>query len=335
MEELADLLEKIDQIKAESSEDLDDLRSLEDCEEVRVKYLGRNGKIPNLFQQLGKLPDEHRADAGKKINKLKSSLNEQINKKTSRLEREKQEKQLKEESLDVTLPGRRRGRGKLHILTQVQDQLIEIFKRMGFSRAVGPEVETDYYNFEALNIPELHPARDEWDSLYLDDGILLRTHTSPVQIRVMEHNRPPVKIICPGKCFRRDTPDSTHYPVFFQVELLWVDRELSFANLKYVIKTFIEEFFGPDFEMRFRADFFPFTEPSAEVDIKPPEGEEWLEIMGSGMVDPNVMEAVNYDPEVYQGFALGLGVDRMAMLKYGIDDIRLFYRNDLRFLRQF
>lgn len=335
MENYQDLLERLDEIKEGSAEALQGLQTLDDCEQVRVEYLGRNGKIPGLFRRLGDLSDEYRAEAGKKINQLKSSLDERIVERKRELEEEKQKKQLEKEALDVTLPGRRRGTGELHILTQVQDELVEIFKRMGFSRATGPEVETDYYNFEALNIPELHPARDEWDSLYIDDGILLRTHTSPVQIRVMENQRPPVKIICPGKCFRRDTPDATHYPVFFQVELLWIDRELSFANLKYVIKTFVEEFFGPDFEMRFRADYFPFTEPSAEVDIRPPDGEEWLEIMGSGMVDPNVLEAVDYDPEKYQGFALGLGVDRMAMLKYGIDDIRLFYRNDLRFLRQF
>jgi len=335
MAKLKELLGEIEQIKQDSYKELENLDSLDDCEQVRIKYLGRKGKIPDLFNELGKLPDEDKAKAGKRINQLKSTLDERINEKKNQLQQLEQEKQLEKESLDVTLPGRRRRTGKLHILTQVLDELIDIFKRMGFSQALGPEIETDYYNFEALNIPELHPARDEWDSLYIDEGTLLRTHTSPVQIRVMENNDPPVKIICPGKCFRRDTPDATHYPVFFQVELLWVDEDLSFANLKYVTKTFIEKFFGPKFKMRFRADYFPFTEPSAEVDIMRPDGHEWLEILGSGMVDPNVLEAVNYDPEVYQGFALGLGVDRMAMLKYGIDDIRLFYRNDLRFLRQF
>jgi len=335
MVQLTDLLDEINEIRQESSEKLKGIESLEDCEQVRIEFLGRNGRIPDLFGKLSQLPDKDKAEAGKQINQLKSSLDKRISEHREELRKQKQQEKLEQEAVDVTLPGRRRHTGRLHILSQVLDELTTIFKRMGFSQAFGPEIETDYYNFEALNIPELHPARDEWDSLYIDDDTLLRTHTSPVQIRVMESTEPPVKIICPGKCFRRDTPDATHYPVFFQVELLWVDLNLSFANLKYVIKTFVEEFFGPEFKMRFRADYFPFTEPSAEVDIMRPDGDEWLEIMGSGMVDPNVLAAVNYDPEVYQGFALGLGVDRMAMLKYGIDDIRLFYRNDLRFLRQF
>ncbi|MCF7875857.1 phenylalanine--tRNA ligase subunit alpha [Candidatus Bipolaricaulota bacterium] len=335
MSQLDDLLEQIEDLEQESREKLEEIESLQECEELRVKYLGRNGEIQELFGQLGQLPDEARAKAGKGINQLKSSLEKKIEEKQEKFEQLQKEKQLEEESIDVTMPGRRRGIGKRHVITQVQDDLTDIFKRMGFSLALGPEVESDYYNFEALNIPELHPARDEWDSLYVDEENLLRTHTSPVQIREMEKGEPPVKIICPGKCYRRDTPDATHYPVFHQVELLWVDEELTFANLKYLIRSFVEEFFGPEFSMRFRADYFPFTEPSAEVDIMPPNGEDWLEIMGSGMVDPSVLKAVDYDPENYQGFALGLGVERMAMLKYGIDDIRLFYRNDLRFLDQF
>jgi len=335
MSELDELLDKVDNLKEESKNSLEEAESLQECEELRVKYLGRNGEVQALFDELGNLPDEDKAEAGKGINKLKSHLQAEIEAKKEKFNRREKEERLEEERVDVTLPGRKRGLGKRHVITQVSDELTNIFKRMGFSLALGPEVETDYYNFEALNIPELHPARDEWDSLYIDDENLLRTHTSPVQIREMEEQTPPVKIICPGKCYRRDTPDATHYPVFHQVELLWVDEELTFANLKYVIRSFVEEFFGPDFSMRFRADYFPFTEPSAEVDVMRPDGDDWLEIMGSGMVDPNVLEAVEYDPETYQGFALGLGVERMAMLKYGIDDIRLFYRNDLRFLDQF
>lgn len=335
MSDLEELLEKTEKIEQKSRSELKKIEFLQDCEDLRIKYLGRNGQVQDLFAKLGKLPDESKAKAGKAINQLKSSLEEEIEAKKGKFKRKQKEKQLEEEGIDVTLPGRRRGVGKRHVLTQVRDELTTIFQRMGFSLALGPEIESDYYNFEALNIPELHPARDEWDSLYVDDNHLLRTHTSPVQIREMEKQDPPIKIICPGKCYRRDTPDATHYPVFYQVELLWVDEELTFANLKYVIRSFIEEFFGSEFSMRFRADYFPFTEPSAEVDIQPPDGDDWLEIMGSGMVDPSVLKAVNYDPETYQGFALGLGVDRMAMLKYGIDDIRHFYRNDLRFLKQF
>ncbi len=335
MAELDNLLDKIREIRESSEERLEKVESLQECEELRVKYLGRNGQVAGLFGELGELPDEAKAEAGKAINQLKSSLQEEIEGKKEKFKQREKERRLKEEGIDVTLPGRRRGIGKKHVISQVSDELAGIFKRMGFSLALGPEVETDYYNFEALNMPELHPARDEWDSLYVDSDNLLRTHTSPVQIREMEEQEPPVKIICPGKCYRRDTPDATHYPVFHQVELLWVDENLTLANLKYVTRSFVEEFFGPEFSMRFRADYFPFTEPSAEVDVRPPHGGEWMEIMGSGMVDPNVLEAVNYDPQAYQGFALGLGVERMAMLRYGIDDIRLFYRNDLRFLDQF
>ncbi|MFW6104897.1 MAG: phenylalanine--tRNA ligase subunit alpha [Candidatus Bipolaricaulota bacterium] len=335
MTDLDKLLGAVQTLRDESRKELEEVESFQECEELRVKYLGRNGKIQELFGNLGELPDQHRAQAGKEINQLKSFLEEELEEKKERFKRLEKEKQLEKERIDVTLPGRRRGVGKKHVITQVNDELTTVFKRMGFSLALGPEIESDYYNFEALNMPELHPARDEWDSLYVDDDHLLRTHTSPVQIREMENQDPPVKIICPGKCYRRDTPDATHYPVFHQVELLWVDEDLTFANLKYIIRTFVEEFFGPKFSMRFRADYFPFTEPSAEVDIKPPDGDDWLEIMGSGMVDPNVLEAVDYDPETYQGFALGLGVERMAMLKYGINDIRHFYRNDLRFLDQF
>ncbi|MFW6190689.1 MAG: phenylalanine--tRNA ligase subunit alpha [Candidatus Bipolaricaulota bacterium] len=335
MSALEELKDKTEEIERGSREDLKGVESLQECEEFRVNYLGRNGKVQELFSKLADLPDEDKAEAGKEINKLKSSLEQKVEEKKEKFEQLQQEEQLEEERIDVTLPGRRRGVGKRHVLTQVSDELTSIFQRMGFSLALGPEIETDYYNFEALNIPEMHPARDEWDSLYVDDEHLLRTHTSPVQIREMEKGEPPVKIICPGKCYRRDTPDATHYPVFHQVELLWVDEELTFANLKYVIRTFVEEFFGSEFSMRFRADYFPFTEPSAEVDVKAPDGEDWLEIMGSGMVDPDVLKAVDYEPEEFQGFALGLGVERMAMLKYGIDDIRHFYRNDLRFLEQF
>lgn len=232
--------------------------------------------------------------------------------------------------------------GRLHPLTQVRLEIEDIFLRLGFDVATGPEVETDYYNFEALNIPADHPAREDWDSFYVDEGLLLRPHTSPVQVRVMKERRPPVRIICPGRCYRRDNPDATHAQVFHQVELLWVDKGLSMAHLKWVIGEFVAAFFGPEYEMRFAADFFPFTEPSAQVHIRRrgsgvATGHHggWLEIMGAGMVDPVVLAEVDYDPEQYTGFAFGLGVERMAMLRWGIEDIRLFLQNDPRFLRQF
>jgi phenylalanyl-tRNA synthetase alpha chain len=217
----------------------------------------------------------------------------------------------------------------------VRREIEEIFMRLGFDVASGPEIETEYYNFEALNIGPDHPARDEWDSFYLGEGVLLRTHTSPVQIRVMKERKPPVRIICPGRCFRRDNPDATHSPVFHQVELLWVEKGLTFAHLKWVIAEFVRKFFGPGYEMRFSADYFPFTEPSAQVHIRKKGTGRWLEIMGAGMVHPRVLEEVGYDPEEVTGFAFGLGIERMAMLRFGIEDIRLFWTNDLRFLSQF
>lgn len=335
MVQLQELQNRITKLKNQAEEELSSLESLEDCEQTRIKYLGRNGKIPSLFEELGELADEEKAPAGKAINELKSFIEDRLSTKKEKLEEQRRLQQLQEEGLDVTLPGRRHRLGRKHVLTQVSEEIQDTFKKMGFAKAVGPEVETDYHNFEALNMPPLHPARDEWDSFYLEENTLLRTHTSPVQIRVMENNDPPVKIICPGKCYRRDTPDATHFPVFHQIEMLWVDSDLTLANLKYIIDSFVDDFFGEDYKMRFAADYFPFTEPSAQVHIKPPGKEEWLEIMGAGMVDPFVLRAVDYDPEYHQGFAFGLGVERIAMLKYDIEDIRDFYRNDLRFLRQF
>lgn len=335
MTELSQILDRVEKLERDATEDLNQVDSLDDYQEVRVNYLGRNGAISELFNQLEELPDQGKASAGKAINSLKNQLSDQLEEIERDLKRQQAQSKFEEQSLDVTMPGRKRKLGTKHVLTQINDEIVNIFHRMGFATALGPEVETDYYNFEALNMPKFHPARDEWDSFYLDEDNLLRTHTSPVQIRVMENQQPPVKIICPGKCYRRDTPDSTHYPVFHQVELLWVDEELTLANLKYVIKTFVEGFFGPDFKWRFAADYFPFTEPSAQVHIQRPDEDQWLEIMGAGMVDPHVLDAVNYDTETHQGFALGLGVERMAMLKYGVEDIRSFYRNDVRFLNQF
>ena len=303
-------------------------------EAARVRFLGRKGELTRLLSALKELPPEERAQAGRVLNALKGEIARALEEKAREVERAERARRLAAERYDLTLPGRWRPLGHLHPLTQVRLEIEDIFMRMGFDVASGPEVEDDYHNFEALNIPEDHPARDEWDSFYIDDTHLLRTHTSPVQIRVMKSKKPPVRIICPGRCYRRDTPDATHSPVFHQVELLWVERGLTMAHLKWIIEEFVRRFFGPGYQMRFSADFFPFTEPSAQVHIRR-EGGPWLEIMGAGMVDPAVLTEVGYDPEEVTGFAFGLGIERMAMLRWGIEDIRLFYQNDIRFLSQF
>ncbi|MGB9756905.1 MAG: phenylalanine--tRNA ligase subunit alpha [Candidatus Bipolaricaulaceae bacterium] len=312
-----------------------DLQSLEELEAVRVQILGRKGSLTRLFSGLRELPPAERAEAGRILNALKERIEAALAEKKEALAQRAGLEKLARERYDLSLPGKWRPLGKLHPLTQVRLEIEEIFLRLGFDVATGPEIESEYYNFEALNIGPDHPARDEWDSFYLGEGVLLRTHTSPVQIRVMKERRPPVRIICPGRCFRRDNPDATHSPVFHQVELLWVEKGLTFAHLKWVIGEFVRAFFGPGYEMRFSADFFPFTEPSAQVHIRKKGTEKWLEIMGAGMVHPRVLEEVGYDPEEVSGFAFGLGIERMAMLRYGIEDIRLFWQNDLRFLSQF
>jgi len=324
---------------AEVSRDLDQrLSSLADpagLEAFRVEFLGRKGRIAQLFKMIGEIGPEERAEAGSLLNDLKRRATEAVSARERELTEALLAERLASESVDVTLPGVYHKLGHLHPLTIVQREIESIFMRMGFDVAAGPEIETEYYNFEALNIPPDHPARDEWDTFYIDDTHLLRPHTSPVQIRVMKGTSPPVRVICPGRCYRRDAQDATHSPVFHQIELLWVEEGLSLANLKYVLEAFTKEFFGEGYEMRFSGDFFPFTEPSVQVHIKAPGAGDWLEIMGAGMVDPAVLTEVGYDPEEVTGFAFGLGIERMAMLRYGIDDIRTFLINDLRFLRQF
>ena len=317
------------------------MKSLSDLEKFRIAYLGKKGLLTSLMKSLGRLSPEERPEAGQAVNRLKSEL-------TKRFE-EVREKILaqKEESLallDVTLPGREPLRGHLHPITQVSLEICNIFRRMGFKVVEGPEVELDYYNFEALNIPPDHPARDMQDTFYVSEKVLLRTHTSPMEVRVMESQSPPVRIISPGKVYRRDS-DVTHTPMFHQVEGLLVDKGVTFGDLKGTLTSFVHQMFGRDTALRFRPSFFPFTEPSAEVDIRcvicrgkgcrTCKNTGWLEILGSGMNDPAIYAFVGYDPEVYSGFAFGMGVERVAMLKYGIDDIQLFYRNDIRFLRQF
>ena len=335
MIELTDLRERISHVKDDLSRQVPALKDLDSLEAFRIEFLGRKGKIADLFKLMGQIAPSDKAAAGKLLNGLKQEANAIFASRKEELSNATLDEQIARERIDLTLPGVYHPLGHKHLLTQVQQEIESIFLRMGFDVAAGPEIEDEYHNFEALNIPVDHPARDDWDTFYIDDTTLLRPHTSPVQIRVMEQTDPPVRIICPGRCYRRDTQDATHSPVFHQVELLWVEEGLSLANLKYVLEAFIHEFFGEGYEMRLSGDFFPFTEPSVQVHMRAPGAQDWLEIMGAGMVDPTVLTNVGYNPEKVTGFAFGLGIERMAMLRYGIDDIRLFFGNDLRFITQF
>jgi phenylalanyl-tRNA synthetase alpha chain len=303
-------------------------------EQVKARYLGKSGVLTELLKSLGKLPAKQRPAEGQRINQAKETLEAALQERRNALNARKLETQLAQNVLDVTLPGRGLGVGGLHPVTRTLERMETLFKSMGFMIAEGPEIETDYYNFTALNQPENHPARSMHDTFYLEDGKhLLRTHTSPIQIRYMEKHKPPLKIIAPGRVYRVDL-DATHSPMFHQIEGLWVDEQVSFADLKGVVSEFLLRFFErEDLKVRFRPSFFPFTEPSAEVDMS--FGEGWLEVGGCGMVHPNVFKYVNIDSEKYQGFAFGLGPDRLAMLRYGVKDLRLFFENDLRFLKQF
>ncbi len=312
-----------------------------ELETFRVEYLGRKGRFAGLMRLLGQAPPEQRPQLGKLANEVKAAVEELFN---ARQEALAESSPASAPADDLTLPGRRHPAGQLHPVTQVMDEVCTIFVGMGFAVAEGPDVETDFYNFEALNIPPHHPARAMHDTFYVDEGRLLRTHTSPMQIRAMEQARPPLRMIAPGKVYRCDS-DITHTPMFHQVEGFLVDRKVSFADLKGVLSVFIARMFDAATPIRFRPSFFPFTEPSAEVDIgcvicggqgcRVCKQTGWLEILGAGMIDPAVFAKVGYDPEEYSGFAFGLGIERIAMLRYGITDIRLFYENDLRFLAQF
>ena len=320
---------------------LDDEKSLFD---VRTRVLGRKGELTGFLRGLKDLPPKTRAEIGQLANLIKSELEQKFDEKQATIREKAEERKIGSEFLDVTLPGRRSIPGRTHILNRVTDELIQVFNGLGFQLAEGPEVELDYYNFEALNIPRDHPARDMQDTFYLSDNVVLRTHTSPVQIRTMELQKPPLRVICPGKVYRRDA-DITHSPMFMQIEGLWVDQGISLSDLKGVLTAFVQEYFGEKLGLRFRPSFFPFTEPSAEVDIqcvicggegcRTCSSTGWLEILGAGMVDPALYRFVDYDPEIYSGFAFGMGIERVAMLKYGIPDIRAFYENDVRFLNQF
>ena len=306
-----------------------DLRALESS---YTDLLGKNGEINLLLKSLGKLPEEKRKKTGKALNELKSSLEAIFQSRRSHLKEKIFSEELKRDSLDVTLPGRTREFGTLHPVTTTIIEISNFFVSMGFDIRSGPEAESEYYNFEALNIPEDHPAKDMHDTFYLDNGVLLRTHTSPVQIRTMEKQDPPIRIISPGRVYRKDS-DLTHTPMFHMIEGLVLEENASFSVLKGMLKDFINDFFGNQTELRFRPSYFPFTEPSAEVDIKWKKG--WLEILGCGMVHPNVLEMSGINSKKYSGFAFGLGPERMAMLKYNIPDLRSFFENDLRFLKQF
>ena len=329
------------EIERKALQELAGVKDLPGLEKFRVAYLAKKGVLTSLMKRLGELSPAERPEAGQLLNKLKGTLTERFEKARERiLSRTVEDASF----LDVTLPGREPARGHLHPLTQVLKEICQIFGKMGFRVVKGPNVELDYYNFEALNIPRDHPARDMQDTFYVSENVVLRTHTSPMQVRTMEKQAPPVSVIAPGKVYRRDS-DVSHTPMFHQVEGLLVDKGVTLGDLKGTLTTFVHQMFGRDTSLRFRPSFFPFTEPSAEVDIRcvickgkgcrTCKNTGWLEILGSGMVDPEVYRFVHYDPEIYSGFAFGLGIERVAMLKYGIDDIQLFYRNDMRFLRQF
>jgi phenylalanyl-tRNA synthetase alpha chain len=335
-------LEKaIEQIQQEALKELESAGDAESVKTISIKYLGRKGAVTQFLRNISSLPSEIRPEAGKKANETKKNLDALFKKALIQLETSTRDTGSR---IDVSLPGRVTPRGSLHPITQINQKICDIFTRLGFDVAEGPEVETDYYNFEALNIPQNHPARDMQDTFYISNSIVLRTHTSPTQPRVMEKQRPPVRIIAPGKVYRCDS-DLTHTPMFHQVEGLLVDKNISFGDLKGVLTTFVHQMFDPETSLRFRPSYFPFTEPSAEVDIRCVicrgtgcrvcSSTGWLEVLGSGMVHPAVFENVGYDTTRYSGFAFGMGVERIAMLKYGIDDIRKYFENDLKFLRQF
>lgn len=312
--------------------------NLQALDHIRVEYLGKKGVITQQAKTLGKLSAEERPAAGQKINEAKGQVEQAINARRADLEQVALEAKLADESIDVTLPGRGQDLGGLHPVTRTLQRIEDIFAHAGYSVEQGPEIEDDYHNFEALNIPGHHPARAMHDTFYFNPGTLLRTHTSPVQIRTMEAGKPPFRMICPGRVYRCDS-DMTHTPMFHQVEGLLVEKNVSFADLKSTVEEFLRVFFERDLKVRFRPSYFPFTEPSAEVDIEwgqEPDGSiKWLEVMGCGMVHPKVFEHCGIDAEEYRGFAFGLGVERLAMLRYGVKDLRMFFENDLRFLRQF
>ncbi|MGH7886088.1 MAG: phenylalanine--tRNA ligase subunit alpha [Thermodesulfobacteriota bacterium] len=337
----------IGKLKEAKEKIVDDLKEINDenmLQQLKARYVGKKGVITDILKSMRDLAHDERREIGQKVNETKDFIEKLLDNKLYEIRNAAKEKSLLEDTTDFTLPGRGMPVGAKHPITQVMEEIIYNFERMGFEVAEGPEIEMDYYNFEALNFPKDHPARDMQDTFYISDDIVLRTHTSPVQVRVMQNQLPPVKIIVPGKVYRCDS-DISHTPMFHQIEGLLVDKNITFGNLKSIIIQFVRLTFGEDTNIRFRPSFFPFTEPSAEVDIECElcsgkgcrvcKDTGWLEVLGCGMVDPEVFKGVGYDTEIYSGFAFGMGVERITMLKYGINDIRLFFENDIRFLRQF
>jgi phenylalanyl-tRNA synthetase alpha chain len=323
----------INQIKKQALSELEKIRNPLELEVFRVKYLGRKGELTAILRSLKDLPLEERKKIGENANKFRQELIGAIEEKCKKIENCKLK--IENYKLDITAPGIKLPQGHLHPITKVLRQVEEIFGSMGFKVVEGPDIETEYYNFDVLNIPAEHPARDVWDTFWLKNGLLLRTHTSPMQARYMEKNNPPLRIIVPGRVFRYEATDASHSHTFYQIEGLMVDKEISVANFKAVIEEFLKRLFSKDIKIRLRPSYFPFTEPSFEVDVKGGKFKNWLEIMGAGMVHPNVFKAAGYNPADWQGFAFGMGLDRLSMIKYGISDIRLFYSGDLRFLKQF
>jgi phenylalanyl-tRNA synthetase alpha chain len=328
-----DIQSQLQELQTEASRAIASTTTLGELEQLRINYLGKKGELSQILRGMGKLSAEERPKVGALANDVKDILQNGLDQKLQELQLAEIAEKLANETLDVTMSGVSRPSGKIHPLNSTIDKVLDIFVGLGYTIAEGPQIETDYYNFEALNTPPDHPARDMQDTFYLPDGNLLRTHTSSVQIRYMEQHEPPIRIVAPGRVYRRDTVDATHSAVFHQVELLAIDKNLTFTDLKGTIREFIRQMFGDDLPIQFRASYFPFTEPSAEVDVQ--WKGKWLEVMGCGMVDPNVLKAVGYDPEIYTGFAAGFGVERFAMVLHQIDDIRRLYNSDLRFLNQF
>ena len=337
--------QQLELIRESSKNALETVKNNQDIENVRIRYLGKKGELTSILKKMGKLTSEERPIIGKLANDVRSFIEEKIGECSNRIKNIEISQRIKEEKIDVTLPGKRRYLGHKHPISIVLDEIKEIFLGMGFNIVEGPEVEYDYYNFEALNIPPNHPARDTQDTFYINDNIVLRTQTSPMQIRVMESQKPPIRIISPGRVYRSDSVDATHSPLFNQVDGLVVDKGITFADLKGTLEIFVKRLYGENSVIRFRPHHFPFTEPSAEVDLQCfnchgvgcniCKGEGWMEILGCGMVHPKVLTNCGIDPEIYSGFALGMGLERIVMNRYNIHDLRLFYENDIRFLEQF
>ena len=337
--------EKLEAIKENALKELKEVVSKNELENIRVKYLGKKGELTGILRGMGALSSEERPIIGKMANEVRQSIENFIVETSEAIKEKEKSAKLQNEVIDITMPGKKQILGRRHPLDITLENMKEIFISMGFTIEEGPEVELDYYNFEALNIPKNHPARGEQDTFYINDNVVLRTQTSPIQIRTMEKQKPPIKMISPGKVFRSDAADATHSPIFYQMEGLVVDKGITFADLKGTLELFAKKMFGDKVQTKFRPHHFPFTEPSAEMDAtcfvcggkgcKVCKGSGWIEILGCGMVHPQVLRNCGIDPEVYSGFAFGFGVDRMVMLKYGIDDIRLLYESDMRFLNQF